>query len=212
MVLYAATSNPGKLSEFRERAQGSDLLVEALPGLPNLPEPVEDALTFRGNAELKAMAYSRSVPGLLVFADDSGLEVGALGGRPGVRSARFADDLGFELNSAAGRNERNMRALLSLLVDVPVEHRQGRFRCALALALDGAVVERAEGVVEGLILSEPRGVGGFGYDPVFFVPGLGQTLAEMPPEVKWSVSHRGRAFRALLAILKSLAMPARVLL
>ena len=202
MTLYAATSNPGKLREFRESAQASGLAVEPLPGLAGLPEPIEDATTFMGNAEIKAIAYSLAAPGLLVFADDSGLEVDALAGRPGVRSARFADDLGFDSHSTSGRDARNLRALLHQLAAVPAEQRSGRFRCALALARDGEVIERAEGVVEGVILNEPRGVGGFGYDPVFLPSAWGQTLAEMPPEAKWSVSHRGNAFRALLEHLK----------
>ena len=203
MILYAATSNPGKLREFRESARGSGFLVEALPGLADLPEPVEDALTFMGNAELKAVAYSRAArerlgSGLLVFADDSGLEVDALGGRPGVRSARFADDLNFDPGSTAGRNDRNLRALLEQMAGVAGGERRGRFRCALALARDGEVQLRAEGKVEGEILREPRGVGGFGYDPVFFVGGPGKTLAEMASGEKWTVSHRGEAFRSLL--------------
>lgn len=220
MILYAATSNPGKLREFRESAQGSGFLVEALPGLADLPEPVEDALTFMNNAELKAVAYSRAArerlgPGLLVFADDSGLEVDALGGKPGVRSARFAEDLGFEPGSAAEpgdrshqdlRNDRNLRALLEQMAGVAEGERHGRFRCALALARDGEVLLRAEGKVEGENLREPRGVGGFGYDPVFFVAGPGKTLAEMSPEEKWAVSHRGEAFRALLEKMRRAAL------
>lgn len=207
VLLYAATSNAGKLREFRESARASGMAVEALPGLAGLPEPVEDALTFMGNAELKAVAYSRSAPELLVFADDSGLEVDALGGRPGVRSARFADDLGFEMNSGtglevsarSGKDDRNLRALLELMKDVPEARRTARFRCALVLARDGEVLLRAEGEAEGEILNAARGVGGFGYDPVFFMASFGKTLAEMLPAEKWSVSHRGRAFRNLVA-------------
>ena len=209
MILYAATSNPGKLREFRESAQGSGFLVEALPGLADLPEPMEDALTFMGNAELKALAYSRAAlqrlgPGLLVFADDSGLEVDALGGRPGVRSARFADDLGFDSGLAAGRgdhdgrDDRNLRALLDQMAGASGENRRGRFRCALVLARDGEVQLHADGEVDGEILREPRGGGGFGYDPVFVPAGSPKTLAEMAPEEKWAVSHRGAAFRSLL--------------
>ena len=209
MTLYAATSNPGKLREFRESAQGAGVVVEALPGLAGMPEPAEDALTFTGNAEIKAIAYSLAAPGLLVFADDSGLEVDALSGRPGVRSARFADDLGLTGNATQGnasrsdRDARNLRALLQQMKSVSEEHRQGRFRCALALAREGEVLLRAEGAVEGVLLREARGVGGFGYDPVFYVASLGKTLAQMPREEKWSISHRGRAFRELLAKLRA---------
>src|ERR1700761_6821242 len=119
MVLYAATTNPGKLAEFATSAGASGIDVLALPHLDTLPEPVEDADTFMGNAEIKAAAYSLASPGLLVFADDSGLEIDALGGAPGVRSARFADDRGFDLHSGAGKDDRNNRCVLSLLADVP---------------------------------------------------------------------------------------------
>lgn len=216
VILYAASSNPGKLREFQRSAgqtvsssghRESDAQVLALPGLGDLPEPAENALTFIGNAELKAEAYSRAAlqrlgPGLLVFADDSGLEVDALGRRPGVRSARFAEDLAFEPGWVQGRNERNLHALLMHMTDVPEERRTARFRCALALACDGEVRLRAEGTVEGVLLREARGQGGFGYDPVFFVASLGKTLAEMTHEEKWGVSHRGRAFADLLARLE----------
>src|ERR1700749_1811880 len=205
-TIYAATGNPGKLREFAESASAADIEVLALPGLSGMPEPVEDAATFMGNAELKAVAYSKLAPGLLVFADDSGLEVDALGGQPGVRSARFADDLGFETGSGLSKfnkDERNNRCLLSLLDVLPrtregQSNRAGRFLCALALARDGEVLLRAEGSVEGEILSAPRGTDGFGYDPLFLIPSLGLTAAELPRERKWAVSHRGNAFRSLL--------------
>src|ERR1700759_4057679 len=115
MVLYAATTNPGKLAEFATSASTSGINVLTLPHLATLPEPVEDADTFTGNAEVKAVAYSLASPGLMVFADDSGLEIDALGGAPGVRSARFADDRGFDLESGATKDERNNRCVLSLL-------------------------------------------------------------------------------------------------
>ncbi len=216
MTIYAATTNEGKLREFRECAGEQGVEVLALPGIEAMPEPVEDAATFMGNAEKKAVAYSKLAlaagkQGLMVFADDSGLEVDALGGEPGVRSARFADDLGFEVGSGT-KDERNNRALLSLLKDLPealeadggvtLDERGARFVCALVLAKDGEVVLSAEGEVEGQILDAPRGTDGFGYDPLFLVPGLGKTLAEMTPEEKWAVSHRGNAFRELLRQLK----------
>jgi XTP/dITP diphosphohydrolase len=152
-----------------------------------------------GNAELKAIAYSLLAPGLLVFADDSGLEVDTLGGQPGVRSARFADDLYFELNSSRTKDDRNNRCLLSLLNALPNPTRAARFVCALALARDGQVLLRAEGTVEGQILDTPRGADGFGYDPLFLIPSRDLTLAEVPREQKWQISHRGNAFRSLLA-------------
>jgi XTP/dITP diphosphohydrolase len=202
MILYAATSNQGKLAEFAKSASGAGVEVLALPGLKEMPEPVEDASTFMGNAEKKAIAYSLLAPGLLVFADDSGIEADALGGDPGVRSARFADDTSFE-PGIGSKDERNNRCLLALLAAVPNAGRAGRFVCALALAREGKVLLRAEGSCEGEILLAPRGSAGFGYDPLFLIPALGLTAAELSPEQKWAVSHRGNAFRALLSELKS---------
>ena len=206
ITIYAATTNVGKLREFAECARCEGVEVLELPGLREMPEPVEDALTFIGNAERKAVAYSRAAMargdrGLLVFADDSGLEVEALGGQPGVRSARFSEDLGW--TGAGSTDQRNNACLLSLLSEVPrtregLSTRRARFVCALALTRDGEVVLRAEGEVEGHVLDAPRGTDGFGYDPLFLVPGLGSTMAELTREEKWRVSHRGNAFRALL--------------
>ena len=223
MTIYAATTNQGKLREFSECASEQGVEVLALPGIEQMPEPVEDAATFMGNAELKAVAYSKLAlsagqKGLLVFADDSGLEVEALGGQPGVRSARFADDLGFEVGVGT-KDERNNRAVVSLLRDLPqtleadggltLDNRGARFVCALVLAKDGEVMLRAEGEVEGQILDAPRGKDGFGYDSLFLVPGMGKTLAEMSKEEKWAVSHRGNAFRELLRQLKDFAQSGR---
>ena len=205
MILYAATTNPGKLAEFANCARGNDIEVLALPNLATLPEPVEDAATFMGNAELKAVAYSLASPDMLVFADDSGLEVDALNGEPGVRSARFADDRGFDLDSDADKDARNNACLLSLLKAVPEAPRTARFVCALALAYEGQILINATGTVEGEILAEPRGKLGFGYDPLFLVPKLGLTLAELPPDWKWKVGHRGNAFRNLLLQIEDLA-------
>jgi XTP/dITP diphosphohydrolase len=206
MILYAATSNSGKLAEFATSAatagsaRGEEIAVLALPGLATMPEPVEDAATFQGNADLKAIAYSLLAPGLLVFADDSGLEVKALGGQPGVRSARFADDLDFEPNSPRTRDERNNVLLLQLMRQQA--NRTARFVCTLALARDGQVLLRAEGAVEGQLLHAPRGKDGFGYDPLFLIPDLNLTFAELPREQKWELSHRGNAFRSLLVQLE----------
>ena len=200
MTLYAATSNPGKLAEFATSATVAGIAVLALPNLATMPEPIEDALTFQGNADLKAIAYSLLASGLLVFADDSGLEAAALNGAPGIRSARFADDLAFEPNCGS-KDDRNNRALLFQLA--LHTDRSARFVCSLALARDGQVLLRAKGTVEGQILTSPRGTGGFGYDPLFLIPGLGLALAEIPRPDKWQLSHRGRAFRSLLAQLRS---------
>ena len=201
MQLYAATSNPGKLAEFSTSASTAGITVLTLPNLNQIPEPVEDAPTFQGNADLKAIAYSLAAPGLLVFADDSGLEVPALNNQPGVRSARFADDLDFEPSSNRTRDERNNALLLHLMQQQP--NRAARFVCTLALARDGQVLLRAEGSVEGQLLYAARGEDGFGYDPLFLIPALNLTFAELPREQKWQRSHRGAAFRSLLAQLEN---------
>ena len=195
MRLYAATSNPGKLHEFATSAGSANIEVLPLPNLKAIPEPVEDAPTFMGNAQLKARAYSLHAPGELVFADDSGLEVDALHGAPGVRSARFADDAGFEPGSGT-KDERNNRLLLSLLSGAA--DRSARFVCSLALARDGEILLHANGTVEGQLLEAPRGDNGFGYDPLFLIPPVGLTTAELPSGRKWELSHRGHAFRQLL--------------
>jgi XTP/dITP diphosphohydrolase len=203
MRLYVATTNPGKLRDFAHAAEGhllggAPIEIEPLPGLVDLPAPPEEESTFAGNARAKAIYYSRLAPGRLVVADDSGLEVDALGGQPGVRSARYADDLGFDLHSGAKIDDRNNALLISQMVRLPFEPRKARYRCALALARDGEMLATAEGVVEGRILTAPRGDGGFGYDPLFFLPELDKTMAELDPVTRMSFSHRGRALRSLL--------------
>ena len=203
MTLYAATTNPGKLAEFATSASGEGIEVLALPDLASLPEPVEDAATFMGNAEIKALAYSLAAPGLLVFADDSGLELDALDGAPGVRSARFADDCRFDLHSHHRKDDRNNACLLDLLSRLSFEPRTARFVCALALARDGEVLLRATGNIEGEIIDTARGTNGFGYDPLFLIPTMDRTMAELPPGWKWKMSHRGEAFRELLRQLRS---------
>jgi XTP/dITP diphosphohydrolase len=195
LLLYAATTNPGKLAEFAARAAAEGINVLPLPGLKDLPEPVEDAVTFAGNAALKAVAYSQMRPGMLVLCDDSGIALDALGGEPGVRSARYADDADFE-PGAGSKDERNNRLLLHRM-----QHhtdRSARFLCALAVARDGQVVLTAEAEACGELLNAPRGSNGFGYDPLFYLPEPGRTMAELAPAEKWAVSHRGKAFRNLL--------------
>ncbi|HEY0309147.1 MAG TPA: non-canonical purine NTP pyrophosphatase [Acidobacteriaceae bacterium] len=209
MILYAATSNAGKLRDFATAAAAHNITVLPLPGLQQIPAPPEDEPTFEGNARAKAVYYSQHAPGLRVLADDSGLEVDSLEGAPGVRSARYADDHHFSpapastpANSqrfAANIDERNNACLLRALDAVPPACRNARYRCVLAVAWDGNVTHTAEGTVEGEILTAPRGTGGFGYDPLFFIPELQQTMAEISLETKHELSHRGRAFRALLA-------------
>ena len=210
MTLHAATTNQGKLREFAEAAASEGVEILSLPGLSALPEPIEDAPDFMGNAVLKAVAYSLAAPGLLVFADDSGLEIDRLGGRPGVRSARFANDLGFAKNQVLGKDARNNLCVLALLREAELTarttlSRTARFRCALVLACDGEILLRGEGACAGEILPDaesPRGENGFGYDPLFLLPASGKTIAELTQEEKWSISHRGKAFRSLLLQLR----------
>jgi XTP/dITP diphosphohydrolase len=199
MILYVATSNAGKLRDFATAAVAHGIVVETLPRLADIPAPPEDEPTFEGNARAKAIYYSQHAPGLIVIADDSGLEVDALEGAPGVRSARYADDSLYPQTPGSTTDERNNACLLHALTDVPDACREGRYRCVLAAARDGVVTHTAEGSVEGRILHAPRGDGGFGYDPLFLIPELGQTMAEISLETKHELSHRGRAFRALLA-------------
>ena len=164
--------------------------ILTLDAHPTIPEPDEDADSFEGNARKKALHYAR-LTDLWALADDSGLQVDALAGEPGVHSARYAG----EACSDAANNAK----LLEKLRGVPAERRTARFRCVLALANPAEVVATASGTLEGLIVDEPRGHNGFGYDPHFFVPELGQTVAEMPPEQKNRISHRGRALAAIRA-------------
>lgn len=186
--LLIATTNPGKLREIRRVFADLDVELAGLEAWPGLPEPVEDGHTFEDNARIKARHYA-SLSGLWTLADDSGLEVDALGGRPGVNSARFA---GPEQDPAA-----NNAKLIAELRGVPAEQRTARFRCALALADGSGVLASASGVFEGVIIDRPRGTNGFGYDPHFLVPNFGLTAAELLPEHKNDISHRGQALRAI---------------
>jgi XTP/dITP diphosphohydrolase len=201
--LYVATSSQGKLRDFRIAAAASALVIEPLPKLKEIPAPEEDGLTFAANAALKAVYYSRFAPGEMVVADDSGLEVDALDGAPGVRSARFAADAG--LVESSGESDdidvRNNLLLVERMAGVPAAKRTARYRCVLAVAQDGLVFHTAEGAVEGMILEAPRGRGGFGYDPLFYLPELQRTMAEIDMETKNTLSHRGRAIAALLPML-----------
>ena len=201
--LYVATTSQGKLRDFRTAAAAHSLSIEPLSGLKQIPVPEEDGLTFAENARLKAVYYSRFAPGELVLADDSGLEVDALNGAPGVRSARYAADSGLVDLPGAGDNTDvwNNMVLLQRLAGVPADKRTARYRCVLVAAREGEVVATAEGMVEGMILDAPRGTGGFGYAPLFFLTALERTMAEVDLETKHSLSHRGRAIAALLPIL-----------
>lgn len=198
MTLYCATTNPGKLREFRLAAEafGAGIRIEPVPGLPEIPTPAETGRTFAENAIGKALYYSKFASGPL-FADDSGLVVEALNGAPGVDSAHYA--------GAGATDEANNRLLLERLRGV--EDRSARFVCVIALAEQGRLIRTFEGAVEGEILETPRGVNGFGYDPLFFYPPYGRTLAEVSPEEKLAVSHRGKALRALLEFVAGINNP-----
>lgn len=194
-VLRFATTNPHKVREVRDLLTGAPVRVETLDGLPAGAEPDESADTFEGNARIKALHYAAGCPGEYVVSEDSGLEVDALGGAPGVHSARF---LGPEASDQA-----RFDAILTRLRDVPEADRTARFVCALAVARDGVVMFETRGVVEGKIAHAPAGHGGFGYDPIFFSPALGCTLAEAG-DVKATVSHRAHAVAALLRWVRDL--------
>ena len=201
--LYAATSSQGKLRDFRAAAHAHHFTIDSLPSLASISAPEENGATFAANAALKAVYYSRFAPGELVLADDSGLEVDALDGAPGVRSARFAADSGLVDSPDANDNTDvwNNIVLLQRLAGVPPTQRTARYRCVLVAARDGVALHTAEGTVEGFILEAPRGTGGFGYDPLFYLPALDRTMAELDLETKLSLSHRGRAIEALVAML-----------
>jgi XTP/dITP diphosphohydrolase len=217
--LHLASSNPGKLQEFRAAAAALGIRVEPLPRIASLPACIEDGRTFEENARKKALHYSAHAASP-VFADDSGISVDALRGAPGVFSARFA--------GPGATDEENNRKLLEELRRVekgagvansasfrpPIAERgiaaAGRnlsarpaahYVCVIALAHGGRILCVTEGRADGVILDEPRGASGFGYDPYFFYPPLGKTFAELTAEEKFAVSHRGKAFRQLLELL-----------
>lgn len=202
MFLYVATSNPGKLRDFNIAAPNAAIAdritILPLPGLSDIPAPAEDQPTFEGNAILKARYYSRHAPGQIVLADDSGLEVDCLNGEPGVRSARYADDQHFPSTPGSSIDDRNNAALLRAMDGIPPNCRHARYRCVLAAARDAEILHTASGTVEGQILLAPQGEGGFGYDPLFFLPELNKAMSEIDLEIKLTLSHRGRALAALL--------------
>jgi XTP/dITP diphosphohydrolase len=197
--LFLASSNPGKLAEYRALAISSapSLSVELalLPDFDELPAFEESAPTFAENAACKALHYSRHGDGL-VFADDSGLVVPALGGAPGIHSARYA--------GPQATNPQRIEKLLGEMRGKTGYERAAYFVCAIALAESGRAMAIVTDRVDGEILEAPRGSGGFGYDPAFYFPALGKTFAEIPAEEKNQRSHRGKAFRRLLAALSSM--------
>jgi XTP/dITP diphosphohydrolase len=200
-TFYIATSNPGKLRDFSSARLPEGITLQPLPGLDRIPPPVEDGETFQDNARLKAITYSLKAPGKIVLADDSGIEVDALNGAPGVHSARYAQQAGIANPANLSQDALNNAHLLQQLAGVAVESRTARYCCVLAAARDGRLLSTlaGRGIVEGLILTEPRGTGGFGYDPLFLIPARGQTMAEISLEEKLQFSHRGRALADFLA-------------
>jgi XTP/dITP diphosphohydrolase len=190
--LVLASGNPGKLREYQVLARGHALELELLPGFEALPEFNEDAPTFAENAAGKAIYYSRH-RAEFVFADDSGLVVPALGGAPGVVSARYA-------GIGASSESRNAKLLAEL--DGKNRERAAFFVCVIAVARMGRCVTVVSGRVDGEILEAPRGTGGFGYDPVFFFPPLRKSFAELSAEEKNQHSHRGKTFRRLMEVLE----------
>lgn len=192
--ILVATSNKGKLRDFAGAAALYGIEIAGILNLSSLPSVVEDAPSFEGNAQKKAEFYSLHTAGEPVLSDDSGLEVDALGGAPGVLSARYACEEGRPDPTDAENNSK----LLSAMKTVPDEQRTARFVCVLALAQRGKTIATFRGEAEGLILREPQGTDGFGYDPLFLFPSLGKTFAELTAEEKSSVSHRGRALREFL--------------
>lgn len=192
MKLFLATNNQGKIREYRRLL--ADLPLELLtPSDMGITREVEETgTTFTENARLKAVAFAEE-SGLPTLADDSGLEVDALGGEPGIRSARYAGD---------GASDADRTALvLEKMKDVPMEKRTARFRCVIAYARPNGVVKYGDGVCQGIIATAPSGQNGFGYDPIFYLPELGRTMAELSPEEKNCVSHRGEAAGKIHALL-----------
>ena len=197
LTLVMATRNAGKVRELAELLRDLDVRLLSLDDFPELPEIPEEGATFAENALAKAQTVAR-LTGLPALADDSGLEVEALGGRPGVFSARYAQD---RTGGRTPSDEDNWRKLLDELREVSPEKRQARFVCEIALAWPNGRLLTTRGEVSGVIAQEPRGTRGFGYDPVFWVPAYEATVAELDLAVKNRISHRGRALQQLKDIL-----------
>ncbi|MBC7362237.1 MAG: XTP/dITP diphosphatase [Candidatus Aminicenantes bacterium] len=191
--LLLATTNQGKVREIKKLLRGLGLRIESLKDYPEYGSFEETGNTFEENSRGKSLFYSQKYPGL-VLAEDSGLEVEALGGKPGVYSARFS--------GPGATDEKNIKRLLSLLVDVPENQRKARFVCVATLSQGGKVLKIFKGKVQGVIIREPRGANGFGYDPVFFYPPLKKTFAQLRASEKNLVSHRGQALRKVRKFLE----------
>lgn len=193
-AVLLATTNPGKVREVRALLRGAPVALRTLADLPPVAEPEETGDTFAENARQKARYYAATSPGLVV-SEDSGLAIDALGGEPGVRSARYL--------GAAASYEARFADLLQRLAGVPDDQRTARFVCALAVADGPRILFETQGVMAGRITAAPAGAGGFGYDPIFYFPPLNCTLAEAG-DVKYTVSHRGQAFAAFARWIRDL--------
>ena len=215
--ILVATTNPGKITELRA-CLGSDIRWMSLADFKDIAEVEEDGQTFAENARKKAASYAKAT-GLWTIADDSGLVVDALGGAPGVKSARFSGEAVPALCPGGGKqgqdalargkkrtliDHRNIAKVLELLKDVMGEKRTARFVCCLCLASPGKILIETEGALEGLITDREIGKNGFGYDPIFFVPHLNKTVAQLTPDEKNAISHRGNAIRKLRPMLDEL--------
>jgi XTP/dITP diphosphohydrolase len=192
MKVFLASSNPGKLREYRELAGDAALDLELLPNFRDIPAFDETAPTFAENSAGKALYYSQFIDET-VLADDSGLVVPVLGGAPGVLSARYAGPQATDAD--------RVRKLLHEMADKKGQDRRAHFVCVTSLARQGRPLAVVSGRCDGLIANEPRGTGGFGYDPIFYFESLGQTFAELSPAEKHLYSHRGKAFRKILYVL-----------
>jgi XTP/dITP diphosphohydrolase len=191
--IILATQNQGKIRELQEMLVGENIEVLSLLDIPDWEDVEENGVTFADNAAIKAKEAVRRT-GLIALADDSGLEVDALEGAPGVYSARYAGE--------TKDDERNIDKLLHLLETIPEDKRTARFRCALVIATPFGEEYLTEGAVEGRILTQRRGTDGFGYDPVFYLPEFARTMAELTMTEKNSLSHRAQAFRQVIPILR----------
>jgi XTP/dITP diphosphohydrolase len=217
--ILVATTNPGKIAELRAMLE-FDVEWVGLADFPNINEVKEDGETFAENARKKAIGYAKKT-GLWTIADDSGLVIDAMGGEPGVKSARFADflpqrhqdtkkkkvkDKPLTTRSDERRiiNRKNSEKVLKLLKNVLLKKRTARFVCCLCLARAEKVLIETEGKLEGFIAEKEIGKNGFGYDPIFFVPKLNKTVAQLTHEEKNAISHRGNAIRKLKPLLKEL--------
>ena len=193
MRLLIATTNPGKVREYRALLSGLDFDLVGLKDVGIEVDVAETGDTYASNAELKAREYAR-LSGLMTLADDSGLEVDALNGRPGVHSARYAPD-----------SPARIQKLLGEMIDVPDAQRAAHFQCVIALATPDGTLTTTEGSCAGVIAREARGSNGFGFDPVFYMPEHVATMAELPEDLKNQISHRARAGQKMRAILQSIA-------